>query len=260
MVNFSKMRLGKKAPFFHPFTPKFASLLPATLVPPPASMDYTGRVHNWPIMLNDRLGDCAIATVGHLIELYTSYTKPSPVIMTDQEIVSMYSAVGGYNPDDPSTDQGCVISEVLNYWLNQGAQTPSYLDKIAGYARINVNDPCELKYALWWFGGVYIGVNLPKAWQTTTSWSMLPDTSGNNAPGSWGGHAIPVAAYSDAGVTVISWGTEIFMEWEAYHTYCDEAWAVISPDFINQNGVTPANFDWTYLLAAMSHIQQGQPD
>jgi hypothetical protein len=204
-------------------------------------VNYTARVSDWPMMDNDKIGDCAIATVGHLIQLYTSYTKKTPIVMNDEEIIHMYSAVSGYNPNNPASDQGCVISSVLNYWINNGVQIGGYSDKIS----------------LLWFGGVYIGINMPLAWQSADSWTLPSNTHGNNAPGSWGGHAVPIVAYDHTGVTVITWGEKMVMTWDALAVYCDEAWAVISADFINQQGLTPANFDWTYLLAAMSHIRAG---
>jgi hypothetical protein len=268
MPDFSKMRLGKKAPYFHPFTPRFASLIhnmssAVPLPPPPDAIDYTIRVDatpgGWPMMKNDEIGDCAIATIGHLIQLYTSWTKPTPTIISDEGIVTIYSYVSGYQPDNPNTDQGCIIADVLHFWANTGININGYLDKIAGYAKLKVDTAHynELKYAMWWFGGVYIGVNLPKVWQSTeTTWAMPADLSGDNAPGTWGGHAIPVVAYDPDGITVVTWGQEVKMDWRAYATYCDEAWAVISPDFVNQQGVTPANFDWPYLLAAMQHIRE----
>ncbi len=263
MTDFSQMRLGKQTATFHSFVPKFSNLIrpmaEMPLPPTPQEVDYTQRVSNWPMFDNDKIGDCTIASAAHLIQLYTSYTKPSPIIVPQTEINNVYSTVGGWNPADPATDCGAVEYTVLNYWLNTGINTGSYIDKIAGFARVNPMNPTELKYSIWWFGGLYIGVNLPAVWQTTLNWSMPANTTGPNAPGSWGGHAIPVVAYNPEYITVVSWGMLVQMDWQAYQTYCDEAWAVISPDFINQQGYTPAHFDWPYLLAGMQHIREGIP-
>lgn len=263
MPDFSKMPLGKKAAFFPPLTPKFASLILPTdtpLPPVPATVDYTTRVATWPMFDNDTLGDCAIATVGHMIQLYTSYTRPTAEIMTIPEIIEFYELAGGYNPANPATDQGCVISDVLRLWNARGVSVGGYMDRISGFIRVDPLVATETKYSLWWFGAVYIGVQLPIAWQTAHSWDLPANLLGDNAPGSWGGHAIPIVAYDADGVTVITWGEKMKMSWAAMHAYCDESWAVISPDFINQQGVTPANFDWAYLLASMKRIREHASD
>ena len=262
MSDFSNMRLGKQAAFFHPFTPKFSHLMAsAALPPPPMSVDYTKRIafDGWPMFDNDTIGDCTVAAVGHLIELYTSYTKPKPIIMSNAEVIDVYSAVSGYNPDDPSTDNGAVEQTVLTYWMNHGVKIGSHTDRIAGFAKVNPMNPTELKYATWWFGGLYIGLAMPLSWQTATAWNMPSNLDGNNAPGSWGGHAVPVVAYNSNYLTVVTWGMLMHMDWEAYQTYCDESWAVINADFVNSQGVTPAHFDWPYLLAGMQHIREGIP-
>lgn len=264
MPEISKMRLGKKAPTFHPFTPKLSNLIhpmaSSPLPPEPTAVNYTEKIgiSNWPMFKNDVIGDCTIASVAHLIQLYTSYTKPSPLIVSQQEIELVYSAVSGWNPNDPSTDNGAVEIDVLNYWANTGICVGDHFDKIAGYARVNPHNPAELRYAVWWFGGLYIGVSMPACWQDTPNdWKMPHNLMGANAPGTWGGHAVPVVAYNEDYLTVVSWGSLVKMDWRSYHTYCDEAWAVISPDFVNQQGVTPAHFDWAYLLAGMQHIREG---
>lgn len=264
MLDFTKIPLGKKAAAFHPFAPKLANLIhpmaAAPLPPAPPAVDYTQNISPdaWPMYDNDKIGDCTVAAAAHLIQLYTSYTKPNTLLVSQDEVNHVYSEVSGWNPNDPSTDNGAVEANVLNFWMNTGINLAGNLDKIAGYARVNVNNLTELKYAVWWFGGLYIGVGLPAAWQQSPyNWTMPSNLSGANAPGSWGGHAVPVVAYNQDYLTLISWGAVVHMDWQAYQTYADEAWAVISPDFINQQGVTPAHFDWPFLLSSMNRMREG---
>ena len=258
-TDFSQMKMGKKEAFFSPNSPKMASLILHGNIPPvPASIDYSTRVSNWPMFENQNLGDCTVAAIGHLIQLYTSYTKSQPSVMTKDEIIKTYSAVSGYVPGNPATDNGAVEQNVLNYWLHNGVPVNGVINKIAGFARVNVRKRTELEYAIYWFGGAYLGVALPIAWQTTTNWEKPANLLGNNAPGSWGGHAIPAISYDSNYLTVITWGKKVKMSWAAYEAYCDEAWAVIDPLFVNQQGKCPANnFDWSQLLADMQLIKEG---
>ena len=255
------MKTGKNPAFFHPNAPKMANLiLPNKLPPPPATVDYSSRVQNWPMFDNDTLGDCTVAGIGHLIQLFSSYTKPSPMVMTEQEIIQTYSAVGGYVPGDQSTDNGAVESNVLDYWMNNGVSVQGINNKITGFAKINVQNKEELQYAMYWFGGVYLGVQLPLVWQNTeTTWAMPPNLEGNNAPGSWGGHCVCAVAVNPQGITVISWGEKINLSWDAYTTYVDEAWAIIDPVWVNQQGKCPANnFDWSQLLSDMQLVKENK--
>lgn len=259
--DFSKFALGKKKPLFDPHAPKFAHMIhgmTAPLPPPPASVDYTTRVDSWPMFDNDSIGDCTIASVAHLIQLYTSFTKASPVIVEQANIVKAYSDCGGYD-GTPATDNGAFEINVLKYWMSTGINAGGIMDKISGFAKVNPLNSNEVKYAVYWFGGLYIGMNMPKSWQTVqdNKWKMGSDLAGDNAPGTWGGHAVPVVAYDEDSLTIISWGDEFELSWDAFNTYCEEAWAVISPDFMNQMGKTPSNFDWPFLLTAMSRIQEG---
>ena len=61
-------------------------------------------------------------------------------------------------------------------------------------------------------------------------------------PGSWGGHAVDVVGYDEAGLTVVTWGALKRMTWAFWGRYGDEAWCVLSPDFL-ADGRSPQGFD-----------------
>src|SRR5580692_2699722 len=99
----AKVKLGKLAPVRLPHERMFASLqkevaLPA---PPPAVGWYKGTpatrygalpaVSNWPMDGNDTLGDCTIAGVAHLLQLWSTVTG-SPVVPTTADCITEYSA------------------------------------------------------------------------------------------------------------------------------------------------------------------------
>ncbi len=52
---------------------------------------------------------------------------------------------------------------------------------------------------------------------------------------------------------VVTWGTVKAMSWGFYGTYCDEAYAVLSRDFL-ANRKTPAGFDFEQLQADLAVI------
>ena len=92
-----------------------------TAVPPsPAVVDWLSKVQSWPMYGNDRYGDCVWAMIGHAVEAYTTYGQGSTVTVTEADVLKGYADVTGFNPDDPSTDQGTVIQDALNYWRKTG--------------------------------------------------------------------------------------------------------------------------------------------
>ena len=79
---------------------RLSSELPA----PPTSVDFYSKVTGWPMYGNDQYGDCVEAGTGHHEEQISRYGQGATVEVTDQQVLDMYSAVTGFNPDDPTTD------------------------------------------------------------------------------------------------------------------------------------------------------------
>ena len=90
-------------------------------------------------------------------------------------------------------------------------------------------------------------------------WSVPPQGPiGDGAPRSWGGQAVSVMAYDARGVTVITWGAPQFMTWGFWNTYCDEAYAIISPDFLEKKAgqlATPDGFNLQQLQADLADLK-----
>lgn len=241
-------KLGKLAPRHDPRTLMFAVY--ATLPTPPKLVDWTPAVAgNWPMMKNDQLGDCTIAAAGHLIELWTANTGKI-VVPADADIVTAYAAVSGYDPATGEGDGGAVELDVLNYWRSAGIAG----HKIAGYVSVNPKNQTHVQQAIDLFGGLYLGMALPNAWQGAPSWSQPDNQDGDNAPGSWGGHAVPAVAYNGDGLTVITWGEALHMTWGAVSTYCDEAYAIVTQDWIEATGKSPSGFDLSQLLIDLKSV------
>ena len=70
------------------------------------------------------------------------------------------------------------------------------------------------------------------------------------------GHCIPAVAYDAAGLTVVTWVETKSMSWEFYDAYADEAFAVVSVDFIDcqDSSNTPAGFDLAAMLKDLAQL------
>lgn len=254
MADHSRMKLGKRTPHHDPRTLQMAKYLKAEYLPQiPDAKDWTPQGVDWGMMLNDNIGDCTCAAAGHLIMEWTGNTGKVTEV-PDNNILQAYEAVSGYDPSDPQSDQGAVETDVLNYWRQSGISG----HKILAYAALEPNNQDHVRLSIWLFGGCYIGLALPFSAQTQDVWAVPPGgTVASGAPSSWGGHAVPVVAYDQAGLTVITWGAAKRMTWGFWQAYCDEAYAVLSDDFMKNgpNGmISPNGIDLNTLTNDLSLV------
>jgi hypothetical protein len=261
-----------KLPYKHDDrTLKVADYLGKALPPAPPVVDWGRFVKTpWGMELNDQLGCCAIAAPGHMEMAWTA-ASGKPFVPQDPQILSAYEAVSGYTPSDPSTDAGCVVLDVLKYWSKTGIAN----HKISAYAAVNPSNMPEVLQAINLFGGLDLGFSLPAAAQKMgTHWTAPPagvpakrhrfwmfgdpdqtqhdsGLSGDWTPGSWGGHAVTALAFDQHAqtLTVVSWGELITVDYGFFAAYCDEAWAIVSPDLFNGKGLDQKGMRIDQLLA-----------
>jgi hypothetical protein len=201
----------------------------------------------WPMEMNDTIGDCTIAAYAHQRTLWTAnryaidgQRAQLPEVMSDAACVEEYSRLGGYVPGDASTDQGLVVQDVLHSACNEGIDG----DRLAAYVAVNFTDPDELRDSIYWFGGVYLGINVPRsALENTDRWDVVPRSPLE------GGHAIMAGKYDADHFYVVSWGKEIPATIDFILKYTEEAYGLISPNFILQKGTTPAGLSLDDMLA-----------
>lgn len=262
MSTLQKVKLGKGPVRFDRRTLKLSKYIKA-VTPPPTSMGYIREVRDWPMMLNDSLGDCTIACAGHQIEQWTQYAQANVSVPTDAQILQAYEAVSGYNPNKPNSDNGAVVLDVLNYWRQTGIGG----HKIVAYASIALNNPVEFQQAVTLFGNVYLGIGLPVSAQVPRIdgngmpiWEVPKQGPfGDGQPFSWGGHAIPLVGYKsnlapNGGGRVVSWGQLYDVTWNFLQAYCDEAYAIVTQDWIEANGKSPSGFNVVQLLDDLNAI------
>ncbi len=248
MIDHANAKLGKKAAVYDPRTLKLANyLLPAIPAPPPI-VDWSNNIDRWGAMANDRIGDCAIAAPGHMVMSWTSNNGATKVI-PDSEIIAAYSAVSGYNPRNGANDNGANMLEVLKYWQKTGIGGT----KIIAFASVNQNNAEAVKQAVHLFGSLYIGVELPASAQGKDHWDVTGPLTGNNRPGSWGGHAIPIMSYAEK-YYVVTWGNFIPMTQAFFDAYCSEAYVALSGDWVSSGKMAPNSFDFASLESDLGLI------
>jgi hypothetical protein len=256
LVDTKKLKLGKLTARHDPRALLLASYVSRALPAPPDTFDVSTKVTAWGMMDNDQIGDCTCAAAGHLIMEWTANAGKKMVTPTDKQIVGAYSAITGYNPTSGANDNGANEVDVLNYWRQSGIAG----HKIGAYMSLEPANHTHIMDSVYIFGGCYIGVSLPISAQAQTQnhqpWSVPPGgTNGDGKPGSWGGHAVPVVAYDSRGVTVVTWGALQMMTWSFWEAYCDEAYAILSPDYLSGKKTTPQGFSLKQLQADLADLK-----
>src|ERR1035438_2164411 len=248
-------KTGKLAPKHNDKTLKLARYLTGEL-PDPANRVF--REYKTPeaakqLLGNDEYGDCTCAGAANLIICWTCHTGVC-IVPSTEEALALYSAVTGFNRNDPSTDNGAAMTDVLDYWQTTGFQISGITHKILGWAKIDHTNLQHRHLAVDLFGPTYVGVQLPASAQ---------DQFGRNKP--WelvkspidGGHAIIHPGYGSEGgdyVTWARWDQKASSAWEA--AYVDEEYAIISPEWLSQaTRKTPGGLDLATLQADLALLK-----
>jgi hypothetical protein len=219
----------------------------AELPTPPADLDLTEKVAEWPMYANDLVGDCTTAAAGHMIEAWTAAVQGHAVEITEASVLAAFDRV---KLVDPATgEEGAIELDVLKEWRKNGIGD----HRIGAFARVSVHDHELLSTAAWLFGGLYIGLQMPISAQGQTTWDWLGRLTGPARPGSWGGHAVDVVRYDADSLTVVTWGRLQEMTWRFWDRYCEEAYCILSPDFLDGDHA-PNGFDLKALRADLALV------
>jgi hypothetical protein len=205
---------------------------------PPESVDLYSAIPADTIGMdgNDELGDCTIADADHEAKADEVAAGNTEVASTRDEVVAIYSAVTGYTPDDPSTDQGAEMQAVREYWQKTGFTLGGKLHRILLFADLDVRNESLVKWALDQFGAIGLGINCPASAQDQFGagepWTVVEGSEVE------GGHAIALVGYDADWYYVITWGQVQKMAPEFFRRYVEEAWATLSEEFVSAKSGT----------------------
>jgi len=235
------------------------------LVDAPASADYTqaalASLHN--IMCNDRLGCCVVAAGYHLLGTLTG-NAGALFNATDAQIIADYGMIGGYNPSDPSTDQGCDEVTAIDEWTQNGFANNS---KVVGAIEVDGTNAAEVRSSIYLFEGALLCEELPDAYVNPMPggdgflWGVAGDPNPNS------GHATMLAGYdADDAAKVVTWGMIGKKSFEAIAKYNVESaggslYIVLTHDILAR-GVckAPNGMEWGDLVADLRSLGASVPD
>lgn len=204
---------------------------------------------------NDTLGCCVIAAMLKIVGFLRGAAGRPFQLFSSAQVTTLYSAIGGYVPGDPSTDQGCDEQTALNYWEAHGAPIGS--TKLAKWVPIDPTNPDEVRLAIYLFENLFFGCELPDAWCTNFVPNMV---WGPGTPNPANGHAFPGYKYTPDGVEIATWAASAFMPNATFaHNLSSavggELYVVLSPDqLIAAQQKAPNGLDWAALNQYMEAL------
>lgn len=255
LTNGRKVKLGRRAPHR-----KFKILDLAAYfdperdaTPPPEKVDYFTKA--MPALKriygNDQWGDCVIASAYHQFGVWSANDNTQgeqpPLQGTDREVVDSYHRICG------AGDNGCVISDVLDYTIRNGLPLNGTTQKIDGYVSVDHTNKLLVQVALDVFGSLKLGIYLPQAWTCTDC------TWGKTNSRIVGGHDVPAVGYDQTGVQIATWGGLVTITWEAFLSprWIEECYVVLAPQWYGSDKLAANGLDVTKLRADLAQLGQG---
>lgn len=186
--------------------------------------DYSGA--KFPMYLNDQIGDCTCAGIGHVYGAASYYGsgEKNETLFTDQDILSLYEKVSGYQPGNPASDVGATLESVLAEVYAHGLAGAK---PIVGYSQIRNTTTAGISQALRVYDSVYCAVNLPQSaedqFNAGKPWTYVPGSP------IAGGHCICLQRVLNAVPNCLgfaTWGAVQPTTQQWWSHYQMEAWAV----------------------------------
>lgn len=201
----------------------------------PSQRRWDTPIDNWGVMGNDQYGNCTFVTAFHKILNWKVNEHGLSAKPTDNEVIDFcrtQNALNGFN-----------VLQRLKIWRKSGILG----NRIWAYLSFNTADPANFKAVINAFGSADIGLAMPSGWRSQEIWGT--GTGRAWRPGSWGLHSVPLVGYDADNFYCVTWGQIQPMTTAALLEYCDEAYAVLSPDWFSNDQLSPSGLD----LPALCH-------
>ena len=254
------MKYGRLARAHDPRVPHLSAYLAGRpTVAPPSVIDWTkGMAGDLGMMLNDTYGCCADAAYYHERQGWTLNASGTEVTESDDMVLKLYET-SGFNPADPSTDQGTVLQQLLSILLNTGAPIGdgSTFEKLIAWFEVDPRNFNDVFRTIAECGGAYIGMWVPTDVTTAiANGSPIPPVW-TGSPDPTAGHCLWVPGYNRNidQLTIVSWGGKYAISRGTWAECVEECYALIDPAWLKATGTTPFGMTQDQVLAAMAALR-----
>lgn len=226
--NIDGLRFGKRPPVRDYRTFMLKDYLKDDVPIPPAELNVLNRVYQnidpddptllFPMMDNDKLGNCTIVAMAHGDTVWTSLIGKKSIYPQDLINKIYFHLTGGI-------DSGLAMLGVLEYFRKNSVMG----EKIYAYVSLNSHNHTHVKQAIMLFGGIFLGFQVQEKcleeFRDRIPWQ--PGTLMN------AGHAVFATGYDSNGVNMLTWGDTQWGTWEWWDECVDEAYVILAPEASN---------------------------
>lgn len=235
---------------------KFGDYVDATALPPIPTGDFghTSLIGDWGMLMNNTLSCCVVSGAEHETMLWTAESGNPPAVFDDQTTIRNYQTLGGFQPDDPATDQGCDMAAAAQLRVTQGiTDVAGNTHKVGAVLELQPGNIEQLWYALYLFDGVGCGLVMSREWESAFAQHSPWDTSNYGNPS--GGHYVTLVGRSSGNIQLVTWGQPQLMTPAAYQTpgVVQKVLCYASQEKL-RNGVDLEGLSWSDIRADMPKV------
>lgn len=231
----------------------------------PAEIDRSDLiVQPWGMMLNGPddedanapiLNDCTVAALYHGKQLVDAMTKLPPIPNQNACVLRAFKDLG-YDPNNPATNTGLYMQDVLNYNQTRGLPAgPVAREQSVAWFELDHTNEDHIKHVIDTCGYCCIGAEMP----TSVMQQEYPFFNATKGADIEGGHEFILWGYKANGLyKVVSWGSgDIYMTSEFLRDFADEAYAVVDDDLVKTTGKTPGGLSVAQLQSYLASYKIG---
>lgn len=175
----------------------------------------------YPIDDNQKIGDCTIAGVDHLLRAWNVLYGNSVAVPTEPKIEQTYFDLTG------GEDTGLNENAVLKQWRSEQGLFGS---RIHGYAPVDPRNLLTIHQAIAFYGGAYLGILCPRSAQVQFAngepWTYVGEEAED-------GHCVVALGFTAQGnLLVATWGGIAEMTASFMAHYLDEAWCILGSQLV----------------------------
>jgi hypothetical protein len=247
-----------KTPIGHFLSEYKTSALPT----PPATLALAGTNYAYisPQQSNFTLGSCVESAFFYGMGIWTGNATGTPYLATTAQVTSNYSAITGYVPGNPSTDDGTDPVAALQWYASNATPGGPPIAGALGfdYGGVGVAgaDQTLAMQGIDLLEGGWLTLGLPDAWVTaipTMATGFVWDVAGpaNTA----NGHDVQIIGYNATGIQIVTWDMEGSITWPAVALYVTQSagglgYFLLAPEEVAAASQdAPNGLNWSQLVA-----------
>lgn len=225
----------------------------STLPKPPKRFGHEDLIEkkSWGMLGNDKFGSCVFSGAAHETMMWTLECGKSTKF-DDKSVLSDYSAVTGFDPSNPNTDNGTDMKNAAAYRRDTGiVDAAGIRHKVAAYLSIEAGNLTEHYIAMYLFGAVGIGIQFPNSameqFNKNKTWTVIKNSR------IVGGHYIPLVAKRRS-LQCVTWGQTQAMSIGFFNKYNDESIVFLSEEALVSRK-SPEGFDYDGLVKSLNLLK-----